>query len=407
MMPSLSSLILSVSAAAPAAALPAAPPCVDETTNLLQRKEFASALTAAEHCLARTEHPRSLYLAGVAHLALGQHAQAILVLQRYLAEDARGEPERLRAIADSRLEQAKTLAVPVLLRIVPAIADGEASVVARHEADERAPIQTPIASLKERAGGRVLWLDPGAYQVTVRVEGRLPATRSVTVDVGTTELVFNALLQRPVATPAPPPPSPPPAPPFPRRRWLALTGAAGGMQVVTGLSMVALGWVRSTQQLDMGAANCMPILALDRCRDRLARGVTLRGAGAGLLGAGLGTLVGGLTALVPRPARRELAWKIEVGVGGGMLLAGAVLLGGLRGFNHLNTDASPDALLWEARFKNGAIGSAGWYALGGGLVGAGIGLGASAALGLLVQQLVPARSAAAWPVRSQGLAIAF
>jgi hypothetical protein len=139
------------------------------------------------------------------------------------------------------------------------------------------------------------------------------------------------------------------------------------------------------------------------------RGVTLRGAGAGLLGAGLGTLSVASPRSSHDPARRELAWKIEVGSAEGCCSPGpccSVRSARLQSSQHgrqLRT-----ALLWEARSTgNGAIGSAGWYALGGGLVGAGIGLGASAALGLLVRRLVPARSAAAWPVRPQGLAIAF
>ena len=52
-------------------------------------------LPSAERCGEATGHPRSLYLRGVAALALGRRGEAILALQRYLAGDRGGEPPRL------------------------------------------------------------------------------------------------------------------------------------------------------------------------------------------------------------------------------------------------------------------------------------------------------------------------
>jgi hypothetical protein len=396
-----SSALLMITMTAPVAV----PPCVDEVSTLLQREAFADAIVAAAECGAKTAHPRCFYLAGVARIALGQHAHAILQLQRYMAEDAPDEPKRLRDVARSRLDQAKALAVPMLLRIDAG--DGEISVRAAREEQGGEPLETPLTALEERDGSRVLWLDPGRHRITVDGEGYLRATRAVTLVVGAPQVVLNLSLRAPVAAAVPPPP---PVKVFPQRAWFALTGAVGGMNVLAGVSMLSLGWVRGNHQLDMSAASCRPIDPIDRCRGAFAKAVTLNGAGAGFLGAGLGVLTGGLTALVRGPSGRKLAWRVEAALGGGVLLAGAVLLGvSLRGFNQVNTDASLDAQLWEVEYKYAVSARGNQYTVGAGLVGAGVGLGASAALGLLVQRFVPANTTAAgrWQVRPQGLAVAF
>jgi hypothetical protein len=408
----LSPLLMIAMAGKPtAAAPPAVPPCVEEVNALLQREDFAGVLLAAERCGVKTAHPRAFYFAGVARIGLGQHAHAILELQRYLANDAPDEPKRLREVAGSRLVQAKAQSVPVLLRIAALDGEDEIRVTAEPEVQSGEPIRTPWTALEERDGGRVLWLDPGRYRVTIRDGGQLTATRPLTVVTGGAEIVLNVSLEAPVAAVAPP--SPPPVFVFPRRAWFAVTGSTGGVNVLAGLSVLSLGWVQGNRQFGTSATSCQPITSiteLDRCRGIFAEVVTRYGAGAGLLGAGLGVFAGSLTALVQNPARRKLVWRIEVGIGGGVLLTGAVLLGvGLRNFNHLNTDASSAALLWGGEYRDRVSERADQYAAGAGLVGAGIGLGTTAALGLLVQRLVPVRTAAArrWQVQSQGLAIAF
>lgn len=403
----LSPLLMIAMAGKPtAAAPPAVPPCVEEVNALLQLEDFAGVLLAAERCRVKTAHPRAFYFAGVARIGLGQHAHAILELRRYLASDAPDEPKRLREVAGSRLVQAKAQAVSVLLR---ASLDGEDEirVTAEPELQSGEPIRTPWTALEERDGGRVLWLDPGRYRVTIRGGGQLTAMRPLTVVAGGAEIVLNVSLVAPVVPVAPPPPPPPL---FPRRPWFAATGSLGGVNVLAGLSMLSVGSLRAKRQLDASEASCKPIDELGRCREAFTAAVTLQGAGAGILGAGMGVLAGSLTALVPDPNRRRLVWKIEAGIGGGVSLAGAVLLGvGLRNFNHLNTNASSAALLWGEEYRDKVSERANQYFVGAWLVGVGIGLGTTAALGLLVQRLVPIKTAVAvrWQVRPQGFAIAF
>jgi len=401
-------LLLLMSARPPVVAPPVVPPCVEGVNSLLQREDFAGVLLAADRCGVQTAHPRVFYFAGVARIGRGQYALAILELQRYLADDAPDEPKRLREVAGSRLVQAKAQSVPVLLRIAEIAGQDRLRVTAEPEAQGGEPIRTPLTALEERDGDRVLWLDPGRYRVTVGGgSSQLTATRSLTVAAGTGEIVLDVSFEAPVVAPPPPPP---PVSVFPRRPWFAATGSAGGLNVLAGLSMVSVGSLRANRQLDAREASCKPIDEIGRCRGVLAEAVTLRGAGAGLLGAGLGVFAGGLTALVSGPSQQKLAWRIEAGLGGGVFVAGAVLLGvGLRGFNQLNIDASPDALLWETEYKTAVGARANQYTFGAGLLGAGVGLCATAVLGLLVQRLAPAKAAVAgrWQLRGQRLTVAF
>ena len=399
-------LMVAMSARPPAVTPPVVPSCIEEVNTLLQREDFAGVLLAAERCGAQTAHPRVFYFAGVARIGLGQYALAILELQRYLADDAPSEPKRLREVAGSRVVQAKAQSVPVRLRIAGIAGEDEIRVTAEPETQSGEPVRTPLTALEERDDARVLWLDPGRYRVTVG-GGQLTARQSLTVVSGAEEIVLNMSLEAPVVVVAP---LPPPVAVFPRRPWLAVTGATGGVSVLVGLSLFSLGWVRRNRQLGTNATSCQSITELDRCRGIVADVLTEFGAGAGLLGAGLGVLASSLTVLVKDQNRRKLVWRIEAGIGGGALLAGAVLLGvGLRSFNHVNTDASSQALLWGEEYTDRANAAANQYNAGAGLVGVGIGLGTTAALGLLVQRLVPAKAAAAgrWQIRPQGFSIAF
>lgn len=365
--------------AAPAAA---APPCVAEATGLLQQERYAEALASAERCGEATGHPRSLYLRGVAALALGRRGEAILALQRYLAGDRGGEPPRLGEVATARIQQARREAGVVRLRISPAAAGTRIDV----QSADRPALSVGLDELPTGPEGAELWLDPGRQRVTAR-DGDKSAGREVEVVAGAEAVIVDLSLET-----APPPKPPPPAkvtqpPRFPTRAWLALSGIVGAANVLTGIVILPVGALRGGRQLGASPTGCEPGLELDRCRDRLAEATTLRGAGAGLLGAGLGVLAGGLTGLAPRARTRKAAWSAELGVGATFGMVGAGLLAvGLRRFNRGNTDPSRTPTPWA---EQGEVvgGPTHMYGLGAALLGMGIGLATSATAGLITQRI--------------------
>lgn len=369
--------------AAPAA--PAAPPCVAEATGLLQQERYAEALASAERCGEATGHPRSLYLRGVAALALGRRGEAILALQRYLAGDRSGEPPRLGEVASARIQQARREAGVVRLRISPAAAGTRIDV----QSADRPVLSVGLDELPTGPEGAELWLDPGRQRITAR-DGDKSAGREIEVVAGAEAVIVDLSFETaPPPKPPPPPPRPvaAPQPRFPTRAWLALSGIVGAANVLTGIVILPVGALRGGRQLGASPTGCEPVLELDRCRDRLAEAATLRGAGAGLLGAGLGVLAGGLTGLAPGARTRKAAWSAELGVGATFGMVGAGLLAvGLRRFNRGNTDPSRTPTPWA---EQGDVvgGPTHMYGLGAALLGMGIGLATSATAGLITQRI--------------------
>ena len=393
---------------APAATARVVPPCIDEVNLLLQQEEFSGVITAAERCSAATRHPRNLYLTGVAHMGLGHPARAIREFRKYLADETAGEPVRLRHIATVRIEEAEAQTGVLVLRM--ARTSGAEAIVALAVEPVDATgekLDTTSSALESRDTDLLVRLDPGQYHVTVTHNAGARSVHDVTMRAGQ-----ETVLQVP-ARPSVPRPAPalaPPQPRFPGRTLVAATASAGGASAAVGLALSSLGWLRGDQQLSADPSMCSTIDELDVCRGNVAAATRMRGAGAGLLGAGVGALVGGLTAIETRADRRVLAWRIEAGLGGALSLAGAIALGvGLRGFNKSNTDASPDALLWESRYTAQISAQSRTYLLGAGLVGAGISLSATAAVALLLERRFPRRAGVAtrWQLRAQGLAFSF
>lgn len=388
--------------AAPAA--PAAPPCVAEATGLLQQERYAEALASAERCGEATGHPRSLYLRGVAALALGRRAEAILALQRYLAGDRSGEPPRLGEVATARIQQARREAGVVRLRISPAAAGTRIDV----QSADRPVLSVGLDELPTGPDGAELWLDPGRQRITAR-DGDKSAGREVEVVAGAEAVIVDLSLETVKApTPAPPRPVAAPQPRFPTRAWLALSGIVGAANLLTGIVILPVGALRGGRQLGASPTACEPVLELDRCRDRLAEATTLRGAGAGLLGAGLGVLAGGLTGLAPGARTRKAAWSAELGVGATFGMVGAGLLAvGLRRFNHGNTDPSRTPTPWAE--QGDVVGGAmHMYGLGAALLGMGIGLATSATAGLITQRITARqRGVARLRIDGQGFSLRF
>jgi len=196
--------------------------------------------------------------------------------------------------------------------------------------------------------------------------------------------------------------------PFPRRPWLTLTGVVAGGTLLAGLVTLPVGTIRGNRRLDADPDSCEEGLELDRCRYLFADATALRGTGAGLLGAGLGTAAGGVTGLLATDRARKIAWSAEVGLGGALGIAGAVLLAaGLNNFDRVNasTEASPTP--W-AEHREAVRSPANVYSFGAGFLGAGVGLMASAAAGLITQRFAPRKQTLArWQVHPQGVVLRF
>lgn len=396
---------------APASTASATPPCIDAMNSLLQQENFSGVIAASEQCRAQTQHPRTHYLTGVAHMALNHPALAVPEFRKYLADVTAGEPVRLRSIATVRLEEAVASTGVVVLRVTGASALKAIVALTVQPVDATGQkIDIPHSALESRELDGLLRLDPGQYRVTLTRDAGSSSVHVVTVRAGQEAVLEVPLLPNPLPTSPQPAPAPAPRPRLPTRAWVAATASAGGASGAVGLAVSSLGWLRGKHQLSADPAMCSPIDELDQCRGNIAAAMRIRGAGAGLLGAGVGALVGGLTALETRANRRVLAWRIESGLGGALSLAGAIALGvGLRGFNESNTDASLGALLWGNSYAAQISAQGRTYLLGAGLVGAGISLSATAVVALLLERRVPRRAGVAtrWQLRAQGLAVSF
>ncbi len=380
------------------------PACIGELNGPLEREAYAELIEAATRCEATTRHPRNRYFSGIGRLALGQNPQAILDLLQYLRDSA-GEPIRLVERAGSRLSQAQAQTGAVVMTVSDGEPDREIRIEVQRLDREESPLSLPLSALATAEDGAALWLDPGRYRVTA-TDGVNSATHDLDVTAGgDATLVALSLRPRPALLPLKRPPAPPPpAARFPRRVWLAETLVLGTASMVAGLVMVPLGVSHTNRQLAIDTSMCRPGDALARCRDGYAEATTLRGAGAGLLGAGFGAVIGGLTGLGRRDRPRRIAWSVEAGLGATLTVVGAAVLArGLREFNSRNTDAGPDAALWDSRFAPTATSYVRTYSSGAGLLGLGVGLGVTAVVGLVVQRVTSRHV----EVRSQGLALRF
>lgn len=387
---------------APEGAPPSVPPCIAEIVAHSQREAYAEMLLAANRCEEATHHPRTQYYAGIAHLGLQHYAQAILRFRRYLGESA-AEPSRLRDVADARLAQAMQAAGSVTLVITPPVDPSGVRVEVQPEATSSFAVG--LEQLEAGDDGARLWLDPGSQRIEVRGKGT-SVVRKIFVSAGENTSLEIALAPKPQPKPVAPTYT---RPVFPRRPWFSAISVASGASVVAGVALIPIGQLQLRGVANYSPAVCEPGPELNTCRDSLARAANLRGLGAATLGAGLGVLVGGVTALVSTQTARTRAWWGEFGGGLALSLTGAVLLGVSHGrFNRANTDASENALLWEdTRYDRTLSYSAGGYAAGAGLLGAGVGLVASAAAGLLVQRYGKTRYARRWQLQPHGVVVKF
>lgn len=357
------------------APVPQVPPCVEQLAPLLQRQEFDALRVAAASCEAETDHPRTRYYAGLAHLALGRPERAVLLLQRYLHDDAPDEPPRLRQWAEVQMQQAQSNTGIAEIRIKPAAAEGDFQVTVEC-LDWDEPLKLFASELDQQDGHPIVRLSPGAYTITATRAGLVPARQEFVISAAG-ESVSIALSLRPHPKPKTEKPT---EPRFPTRAWVGAWSGVAGAAFIAGLPTLLVGRSRGIRT---PSACDDSIEAIDRCRTALAAATMMRASGVGLLGAGAGVLIGGLSSLAPTTRQRRIAWTVETSLGGALLVAGAALFGTARGsFNAINNSTDPELASWGEAFRLRLYPSERNVIVGGALLGAGLGLGLSAALGL-------------------------
>lgn len=342
-------------------------PGVAEAEEALAVGEVALA-TAMYETLAQESHdPALLARAGVLRARLGHFAHAVSYLAEALAtKEALGGDA---AGVESALAEALAASVPVGLVVhagpgdwsVSAIRDG---VVGLPEIRVTGRVTAPGQQLI------VLHLDPGPWRLTVSAAGRPQAERSVSVAKGVEITIdLDPLVDR-SARPK-------------DRELVVVSGAVGGAAAIAGVALMAVFGGRASERV--GSAGC----ASDRstaeiCSVEFARYTGRAAFGAGLLGVGLGAVAGGLTGLIGDARGRRRAWIGEAVAGAVVAGAGMAVVGSAhRALKRENTSWQ----VWETLDRDRLARAAQLDVVGGGLLGAGLGLAVTATAGLVSEKV--------------------
>jgi hypothetical protein len=349
-----------------------ASPCVRAASEALERGEFEAAGLRGEACHRHGE-ARGLVFAAQGWLRAGRLARASLAARKFMAfgpaTDRRGK-RSAKLVLDAVAEQAGT----IRLALAPAVSGGESVVVTAERLDPpAAPFKVGWEELDEGDGASVA-LEPGTWALTLARPAYAERRIEVTSAAGqvTTVAVDMVAETGEVAS------SPPKVVDRRRRGWAIAAPAVAVPASAGGAALLAVGLPPLGQVY--GDMSCQTGGDVDGCR-RPAAGLTERSAGgAALLGAGLGVAVAGFSGLVRRDSLRRRLWIGEAVAGGALAIGGAVLLtyGGTE-FAAFNTAAA-----WDA----GRTARAGRFYVGGaGLLGAGLGLAATAGVGLVAEAI--------------------
>lgn len=349
-----------------------ASPCVRAASEALERGEFEAAGLRGEACHRHGE-ARGLVVAAQGWLRAGRLARASLAARKFMtfgpATDRRGK-RSARLVLDTVAEQAGT----VSLALAPAVGGGEPVVVTAERLDPpAAPFKVAWDELDEGDGASVA-LEPGTWALTFARPGYAERRIEVTSAAGqaTTVAVDMVAETGEQATP------PPKFVDRRRRAWAIAAPAVAAPAIAGGAALLGVGLPPLGQVY--GDMSCRAGGDVDDCR-RPAAGLTERsGGGAALLGGGLGVAVAGFSGLVRRDVARRRLWIGEAVAGGALAVGGAVLLTyGGTAFATANTAAT-----WDAA-RTGRAGR--FYIAGAGLLGAGLGLAATAAVGLVAEAI--------------------
>ena len=161
----------------------------EQAAKLYSERSYAQAAVILEQLWASVHEPRDLFNAALARLALSQRAHAIRYWEVYLQQP--GVPADGLEQAQQRLKKAQAQAVAVGLTLAPA-AIAEVGVtytltrVATDPRDARPPIVIELApgAAEFSAGGRTVYLDPGAWRLQVEARGYRTGVQELTIKAG-------------------------------------------------------------------------------------------------------------------------------------------------------------------------------------------------------------------------------
>jgi hypothetical protein len=351
-------LLLSLVLAAPPPAMHKLPPPPSVAgAMLLDEGDPTSAAGVFERLWNSKHDPSALAWAGLARERAADAAHAVAYLTQALDLDL---PTPLAVAARTALTRARadTQLVTVELRLY---GTGPVLLALTRVGSSNPTLHFPLSPNPGEQWMPVA-LDPGRWLVELR-RGAHTVARTVEVHP---DLRIISLAE-------PTPPQPPP----PRTRPLRLAGLiTGGNLTLIGTVMLVIGDLN--MRPTVGALSpptiCSSIAA---CRGSLAAYGALRAAGAGLLGAGLGIGAGAFATYFSRPRTRRIAWTVDLALGGALIASS--FIGGLAGaeFNRVNqAEATGNALISPiTRHSAGAA-----------VLGLGLGLATSAALGLVLDR---------------------
>lgn len=325
-----------------------------------------------------------LFNAAIGRFGAGHNAHTVAYTREYLAR-ATLTPED-RKEAEAQLNEALRKVVPVRVTVrAPAGGPAQATVVAQHvaraSADLRPELLFPI-TLSGQPAAVSLELDPGAW--TVRVEGPKYQKQERRIDVvpgtpGTQEFTL-AVAIAPTPTVPDGPPQAREVPADVARKLKLGFAVSGGVLMAVGVVLPIVGGLQQVKDDELKSiAECKANSGADglaQCGDDWRAPYRLRDGGLAVLGGGVGLLAGGLTWMAKDPRKRRAALLAETAVGGVAFVGGLVSLRfSVKQFNERN---------WA---EDGDIApKMGGHAAAMTLIGFGIGMVSSAAVGLAVQR---------------------
>ena len=246
--------------------------------------------------------PADLLGAATAREAMGHRGHAAAYLRELVAR-GHGDPT-----VTTRLAALEASLVPVKVVVTTPEAGGELVVLARYRgraADARPDLVLRATPTRGRTAELQAPLDAGRWDVWVADEYYTESRQQVTVTGGVAPVVQLE--------------------PIPRDRQAEEAGRRGSPVVLllgVGVGLLAGGQVETKRVIKRSDIECSQTGF--PCRDLMARGVSLRSAGAGLLGSSVGLVAAHLVKLSPKRRVRRAVWATEAGLGLVGVVAGSV-----------------------------------------------------------------------------------
>ncbi|MEZ4383897.1 MAG: hypothetical protein R3A79_21375 [Nannocystaceae bacterium] len=173
-------------------ALPASPEAA-RAQSLSAVRRFAEAAAAFDALAEQTQDPRFLFHAALAWTGAGRHGAAALDLQRLLERVGLSQP--VRADVEARIADAQARSIAVHMRLHPGPVGTTDPPLGRLAS---APIRVEAVDtgMVTQTTSATIYLDPGAYEVTVAAEGYRPLRRRLLLPAtGQAEATWDLYLE--------------------------------------------------------------------------------------------------------------------------------------------------------------------------------------------------------------------